>query len=161
MYNYKQNAAKSQLQAKKYTETSHKGGPAVPAARAFGAGATRPSPTSRGLGCFVSFRMGRPCVQTATSPRAGTCRLRRFLGERKAVSSPTTAGVRPLLVGRAPSARTTAPQETHRSRPAPCSWGGSASNPSRRLWPPALPATGCRPRRPALRSGEVCGMLGV
>ena len=39
---------------------------------------THPSPTSRGLGCFVSFLMGRTCVQTAASPRAGTCRLRRL-----------------------------------------------------------------------------------
>ena len=52
----------------------------MPAASAFGGMYTHPSPTSRGLGCFVSFLMGRTCVQTAASPRAGTCRLRRFWG---------------------------------------------------------------------------------
>ena len=51
---------------------------AVPPASAFGGMYTHPSPTSRGLGCFVSFLMGRTCVQTAASPRAGTCRLRRL-----------------------------------------------------------------------------------
>ena len=52
----------------------------------------------------------------------------------------TTAGGRPLLVGLPPSTRTIAPNGTHRSRPAPCSWGGSASPWSQRHWPPALPA---------------------
>ena len=52
----------------------------------------------------------------------------------------TVAGGRPLLVGLSPSAHSTAPTETHRSRPAPCSWGGSASPRSQRHWPPALPA---------------------
>ena len=37
---------------------------------------TRPSPTSRGLGRCVSFRMGRGREQTAAGPRAGACRLR-------------------------------------------------------------------------------------
>ena len=53
----------------------------------------------------------------------------------------TVAGGRPLLVGLSPSAHSTAPTETHRSRPAPCSWGGSASPRSRRHWPAALPPT--------------------
>ena len=34
----------------------------------------------------------------------------------------------------------TAPPETQRSIHAPCSWGMDASPPSRRRWPPALPA---------------------
>ena len=51
----------------------------------------------------------------------------------------TAAGERPLLVGRSPSARTTALSETKRSTPTPCSWGGGASNPSRRHWQAALP----------------------
>ena len=50
----------------------------MPPASAFGGMYTHPSPMSRGLGCFVSFLMGRTCVQTAASPRAGTCRLRRL-----------------------------------------------------------------------------------
>ena len=49
---------------------------AVPPASAFGSVFTRPSPTSRGLGRCVSFRMGRGREQTAAGPRAGACRLR-------------------------------------------------------------------------------------
>ena len=55
-------------------------GAAVPPARAFGAVQTRPCPTSRGHGRFVSFRMGRFVYATAADPRAGACRLRRFWG---------------------------------------------------------------------------------
>ena len=51
-------------------------GAAVPPARAFGAVQTRPCPTSRGHGRFVSFRMGRFVYATAAGPRAGACRLR-------------------------------------------------------------------------------------
>ncbi len=57
-------------------------GAAVPPAKAFGAVQTCRCPTSRGHGCFVSFRMGRFAYATATGPRAGACRLRR-LGEEK------------------------------------------------------------------------------
>ena len=46
---------------------------------------------------------------------------------------------RPLLVGLSPSARTAAPSEPKRSKPAPCSWGGLACPSRRRLWPAALP----------------------
>ena len=49
---------------------------AVPPASAVGSVFTRPSPTSRGLGRCVSFRMGRGRKQTAAGPRAGACRLR-------------------------------------------------------------------------------------
>ena len=52
----------------------------------------------------------------------------------------TAVGGRPLLVGLPPSAPSTAPPETQRSAHAPCSWGIGASIPSRRRWPPALPA---------------------
>ena len=48
----------------------------MPPARAVGSVFTRPSPTSRGLGRCVSFRMGRGREQTAAGPRAGACRLR-------------------------------------------------------------------------------------
>ena len=48
----------------------------MPPASAFGSVFTRPSPTSRGLGRCVSFRMGRGREQTAAGPRAGACRLR-------------------------------------------------------------------------------------
>ena len=48
----------------------------MPPARAVGSVFTRPSPTSRGLGRCVSFRMGRGRKQTAAGPRAGACRLR-------------------------------------------------------------------------------------
>ena len=43
---------------------------------------TRPSPTSRGLGRFVSFRMGRWWKLTAAGPRARACPLRRLGGGR-------------------------------------------------------------------------------
>ena len=52
---------------------------------------------------------------------------------------PTAAGGKPLLVGLPPSTPTIAPPELNRSTPAPCSWGGRASNPSQRHWPAALP----------------------
>ena len=48
----------------------------MPPASAVGSVFTRPSPTSRGLGRCVSFRMGRGRKQTAAGPRAGACRLR-------------------------------------------------------------------------------------
>ena len=48
----------------------------MPTACAFGSVFTRPSPTSRGRVCCVSFRMGRGREQTAAGPRAGACRLR-------------------------------------------------------------------------------------
>ena len=41
---------------------------------------TRPCPTSRGHGRFFTFLAGRERAQTAASPRAGACRLRRFGG---------------------------------------------------------------------------------
>ena len=53
-------------------------GPVVPAASAVGSGLTPVCPTSRGQTDCDSFRLGLLCVQTATSPRAGACRLRRF-----------------------------------------------------------------------------------
>ena len=40
-------------------------------------GFTHPSPTSRGLGCFVSFLFRRQSAYTADGPRAGAVRLRR------------------------------------------------------------------------------------
>ena len=49
----------------------------MPAASAFGPVYTRPCPTSRGHGRFFAFLVGRERAQTAASPRAGTCRLRR------------------------------------------------------------------------------------
>ena len=49
---------------------------AVPPARAVGSVFTRLSPTSRGLGRCVSFRIGRGREQTTAGPRAGACRLR-------------------------------------------------------------------------------------
>ena len=52
-------------------------GAAVPPDRAVGAGSTRVRPTSRGRTRCASVRMGRRCGQTAASPRAGACRLRR------------------------------------------------------------------------------------
>ena len=52
----------------------------MPPASAFGSVFTHPSPTSRGLGCCVSFLTGRWCGQTANGPRAGAVRLRRFFG---------------------------------------------------------------------------------
>ena len=51
--------------------------PAVPGASAVGSGSTHPCPTSRGHGRFFAFLVGRERAQTAASPRAGTCRLRR------------------------------------------------------------------------------------
>ena len=61
----------------------------------------------------------------------------------------TAAGGRPLLVGLPPSVPSTAPPETQRSAHAPCSWGMSASIPSRRRWPAALPAAAvCTLSRP-------------
>ena len=52
---------------------------------------------------------------------------------------PNAAGGKPLLVGLPPSTPTIAPPEPNRSTPAPCSWGGRASNPSQRHRPAALP----------------------
>ncbi len=52
-------------------------GAAVPPDRAVGAGSTRVRPMSRGRARCASVRMGRRCGQTAASPRAGACRLRR------------------------------------------------------------------------------------
>ena len=49
-------------------------------ASAFGSGSTHPSPTSGGLGCCVSVRLGQRWEQTAAGPRAGACRLRRLGG---------------------------------------------------------------------------------
>ena len=49
------------------------------------------------------------------------------------------AGGTAALVGLPPSTPSLAPSETKRSTPAPCSWGGCASNPSQRHWPAALP----------------------
>ena len=67
---------------------------AVPPASAFGSVFTRPSPTSRGLGRCVSFRMGRGRKQTAAGPRAGACR-RRGVGRRcLALWARGAAGVR-------------------------------------------------------------------
>ena len=48
----------------------------MPTACAFGSVFTRLSPTSRGLGRCVSFRIGRGREQTTAGPRAGACRLR-------------------------------------------------------------------------------------
>ena len=53
---------------------------AVRSASAFGSRSTRPCPTSRGHGRFFTFLAGRERAQTAASPRAGACRLRRFGG---------------------------------------------------------------------------------
>ena len=53
--------------------------PAVPASSAFGPMETRARPTSRGRARCVSFRMGRQSEQTAAVPRAGACRLQRFV----------------------------------------------------------------------------------
>ena len=44
-------------------------------------GSTHPCPTSRGHGRFFAFLVGREREQTAAGPRAGACRLRRFLGD--------------------------------------------------------------------------------
>ena len=80
--------------------------------------------------------------------------------EPKALAGGTAAhaGARPLLVGRAPSLATTAPSETHRSLPAPCSWGRQASPRSRRHWlaaPPPHPSPKNRRRRQAPARGPV------
>ena len=52
--------------------------PTVSAASAVGGVFTRPSPTSRGLGCFVSFLFRRQNAYTADGPRAGAVCLRRL-----------------------------------------------------------------------------------
>ena len=106
--------------------------------------AARPPP-ARGAGLRHHGANGngrRPC---RPAPAQGSRPLRiPFWGNSpRFLTSPvpqTTAGGRPLLVGLPPSTRTIAPNGTHRSRPAPCSWGGSASPWSQRHWPPALPA---------------------
>ena len=85
---------------------------------------------------------GRPAGSARTRSRVQTLE-NPFLGNSPVFPSPVpqnAAGDRPLLVGLPPSTRTIAPNGTHRSRPAPCSWGGSASPWSQRHWPPALPA---------------------
>ena len=51
----------------------------MPASSAFGPMETRVRPTSRGRARCVSFRMGRQSEQTAAGPRAGACRLQRFV----------------------------------------------------------------------------------
>ena len=51
----------------------------MPASSAFGPMETRARPTSRGRARCVSFRMGRQSEQTAAGPRAGACRLQRFV----------------------------------------------------------------------------------
>ena len=86
---------------------------------------------------------GRPAGSARTRSRVQTLE-NPFWEATPSLRSPrppkTAAGERPLLVGRSPSAPTPAPSGTHRSTPAPCSWGGCASTRSRRHCLPALPA---------------------
>ena len=63
----------------------------MPADRAAAGERRNPAPSRMGQGCCGSVRLGRWRKQTAASPRAGACRLRRFGGRRRTVS----AGIRP------------------------------------------------------------------
>ena len=115
----------------------------MPAARAFGAGATRvQAPRAGGGRTALRFLRhggaGRRRPAHEQGPDAYSDWGRRLLSVPK-----TAAGGKSLLVDLPPSTPTTAPTETHRSRPAPCSWGGSASNPSQRHWLPALLGRPC------------------
>ena len=94
-----------------------------------------PSSRNHPAGGTAGSARTRSRVQTLENP---------FLGSgdhlpRRPVPQNAADG-KPLLVGLPSSVRTTAPSGTKRSASAPCSWGGCASNPSRRHWPPALPA---------------------
>ena len=126
-------------------------------------GFTRPSPTSRGLGRFVSFLFRRQSAYTADGPRAGAVRLRRSGDGRRGktddgspkppqAASPCSWTCRRLPVSPPQPTRTAAHPPPARgagvrlhgaegtvSRP-PCSWGGCASDLSHRHCQPALPA---------------------
>ena len=94
-----------------------------------------PHPPNHPAGRTAGSARTRPRVQTLENPILGS-------GSRfPAASIPqNAAGGRPLLVGLPPSTPTTAPFGTKRSKTAPCSWGGRASNPRQRHCQPALPA---------------------
>ena len=141
--------------------------------RHFQCRAARLAPQGRGVtrkkGFPVGFPGGSPTLPPSGSPagisltpRQASCQVPRQVSHRHPRSPKPAAGGRPLLVGRSPSARTTAPFGTNRSAqapcswglgastrrqrhwlaapPPPCSWGLGASTRSRRHWPPALPA---------------------
>ena len=100
--------------------------------------------------------VGRACVTHAPkAPAAGTAGSARTRSRVQTLENPflgsgsrfpaapipqNAAGGRPLLVGLPQSIPTTAPFGTKRSKTAPCSWGGRASNPSQRHRLPAPPA---------------------
>ena len=67
-----------------------------------------------------------PQGQTASPPHTGSAPCPR--GTRQRRPTHAFADGRPLLVGLPPSTSATAPTETKRSAPAPCSWGGRASS---------------------------------
>ena len=124
--------------------TAHEQGGGSAAGQCLRLGFTRPSPTSRGLGRFVSFLFRRQSAYTADGPRAGAVRLRRSGDGRRGktddgspkppqAASPCSWACRRLLPPPPQPTRTAA-------HPPPCSWGGCASTRSRRHCQPALPA---------------------
>ena len=127
---------------------------------------TRPSPTSRGLGRFVSFRMGRWWKLTAAGPRAGACPLRRFFGggdgEAEDASAPSRHTPAPRTGGAAvPPASAfgsvfTRPGPTSRGLPPAAFWGDGeaedASAPSRHTPAPRAEARRLRLRDAAGRA---------
>ena len=92
---------------------------------------------------FRNHPAGRPAGSARTRPRDQSLGYP-FLGNRPtSPPSPRPPKRRRRQVparGLAAVCTLTAPPETQRSIHAPCSWGMDASPPSRRRWPPALPA---------------------
>ena len=105
-----------------------------------------PKPPTRGAWAREHVAEGTGRRHCRPAPAQGANPLRIPFWKTTSIASVSTspktaAGGRPLLLGRPPSTRSTAPFGTKRRTPAPCSWGGRSSTSSQRHWPSALPTT--------------------